>query len=138
MSLWRGHLGHWLAGYTDGPMPVSDLVRIIKRALAAEPGGRRGYQIEESMKQRLRLLDDLEAKGGALRHAGARPLQPARRPAAQPPGAATRTQSGTWQVFELLLSQNVIDPRAPFADSGAGEEGRRGGGGGRGRLPRLH
>mmetsp|Transcript_10865 Transcript_10865/g.27952 ORF Transcript_10865/g.27952 Transcript_10865/m.27952 type:complete len:123 (+) Transcript_10865:878-1246(+) len=122
-------------------MLVGALVRIVQRTLVREGDRKRKQEYFsglESARKQLRLLDDLEAKGGALRHAGARPLQPARRPAAQPPGAATRTQSGTWQVFELLLSQNVIDPRAPFADSGAGEEGRRGGGGGRGRLPRLH
>eukprot|EP00873_Tetraselmis_striata_P016295 jgi/Tetstr1/436559/TSEL_002713.t1 len=118
-SLWRGHLGQWLAGCTDGPMPVSDLVRIIQQALATEPGDSREYQIEESMKQRLRLLDDLEAKGGALRQA---------KIIATLEVFIDRFNDRAVPrldllVFEWLLGQNVIDPRAPFADSGAGDEG---------------
>mmetsp|Transcript_25019 Transcript_25019/g.64478 ORF Transcript_25019/g.64478 Transcript_25019/m.64478 type:complete len:119 (+) Transcript_25019:2297-2653(+) len=118
-------------------MLVGALVRIVQCTLVREGDRKRKQEYFsglESARKQLRLLDDLEAKGGALRHAGAlhRPLQQCAVPRLDLLG-----QSGNWQVFEWLLSQNVIDPRAPFADSGAGEEGGRGGGG-RGRLPRLH
>eukprot|EP00873_Tetraselmis_striata_P021575 jgi/Tetstr1/441839/TSEL_030054.t1 len=79
----------------------------------------------KSLKQRLRLLDDLDAKGGALRQAkitATLELFIDRFNERAVPRLDLLVQSGNWQVFEWLLSQNVINPRAPFVDSGAGEE----------------
>eukprot|EP00873_Tetraselmis_striata_P041455 jgi/Tetstr1/461719/TSEL_006809.t1 len=124
----REHLRRWVEESGGGPMLVGALVRIVQCTLVREGDRKRKQEYFsglESARKQLRLLDDLEAKGGALRQAkiiATLELFIDRFNRSAVPRLDLLVQSGNWQVFEWLLSQKTIDMGAPFVESEAGAE----------------